>query len=436
MIDTVIECPQCHTTIKLTESLAAPLIEATRKGYEAKIAAKDKELAAKEAGFAERESALANAKESLEKDVAERVKKEREKIAAEESQKAKLIAASEIEQKAKENAELQAVLQDRNAKLVEAQKMQADFIRKERELDDAKRELDLTVEKRVQESVQSVREQASKEAEDRLKLQVTEKEQTIASMQKQIEELRRKAEQGSQQLQGEALEVELEGILAAQFPFDSIEPVPKGQFGGDILQRVINEIGGTDCGLILWESKRTKAWSDGWLAKLRDDRRAAGAEVAILVSQVLPKGVESFALDQGIWIVHPRAVLPMAMTLRHLLIEISTARQASQGQQTKMEMIYSYLSGPIFRQRIEATLEAFQTMKEDLETERRVITKQWAKRDKQLERMILSTSGLWGDVQGILGKSLQEIEGLSLAALDAPEGLRAEIEELEESEKQ
>jgi len=164
-------------------------------------------------------------------------------------------------------------------------------------------------------------------------------------MQRQIEELRRRAEQGSQQLQGEVSEMELEALLKAKFPHDSIDPVPKGQHGGDILQRVVGPAG-MRCGTMLWESKRTKNWSDGWLTKLREDQREAKAELSIIVTQVLPKGVETFEYIDGIWVTHPRSALPVAMAMRQSLIEVAAARKATEGQQTKTEMVYDYLTGP------------------------------------------------------------------------------------------
>ena len=174
---------------------------------------------------------------------------------------------------------------------------------------------------------------------------------------------------------------------------------------------------GQSCGTILWESKRTKNWSDGWLAKLRDDQRTAKAEIAVLVSQVLPKDVEAFDLVNGVWVIHPRVALPVAIMLRQSLIELAVARQSSEGQQTKTEMLYSYLTGPRFRLRVQAIVEAFSNMKEDLDKERKVITKQWAKRDEQIERVMQATVGMYGDMQGIAGKTLQEIEGLEMKAL-------------------
>jgi len=419
MAEPTIICPKCKNEIKLTESLAAPLIESTRRDYEARLVQKDTDIAGREKALQEREDSLSIAKESLDSQVAEKMKQERAKIAAEESKKAKLALSTDLDQKIKEIADLQEVLKAREGKLAEAQKAQADLIKKQRELDDAKRELDLTVEKRIQEGLTTIRQQARKEAEDELKLKVAEKEQTITSMQKQIEDLKRRAEQGSQQTQGEVQELEMEALLRAKFPRDSIEPVPKGEFGGDALQRVVGPLGQI-CGTILWETKRTKNWSDSWLAKLRDDQRAAKAEISVLVSHALPKEVESFDFVNGVWVTHPRVAIPVAIMLRQSLVEVATARQASEGQQTKMEMLYSYLTGPRFRQRVQAIVEAFSNMKEDLDKEKKAITKQWAKRDEQIERVMQATVGMYGDMQGIAGKTLQEIEGLEMKALEAP----------------
>ena len=420
MTEPTITCPSCKTEIKLTESLAAPLIAATRKQFEQQLAQKDSDIAKREQAMREKEKQLVEDKRKLDDQVADQVaaqlKAERTRVIAEESKKAKLASAAELENKARELAELQDVLKANNEKLAEAQKAQADLIKKQRELDDAKRELELTVEKRVQVGLTEVRTLAKKEAEDEQKLKVLEKEQTIAAMQKQIEDLKRRAEQGSQQLQGEVQELELENLLRTKFPYDAIEPVPKGEFGGDVLHRVVGA-GGQSGGTILWEFKRTKNWSDGWLAKLRDDQRTAKAEVAVIVSQVLPKGVETFELVEGIWVTHPRAALPVAMILRQSLLELALARQSTEGQQTKTEMVYQYLTGPRFRQRVEAIVEAFSTMQEDLDKERKAIMKQWAKREEQIERVMGATVGMYGDLQGIAGKSLQEIDGLSLLAL-------------------
>lgn len=424
MTEPTIICPNCKTEFPLTESLAAPLLAATRNHFEQQLAQRDEDIAKREQSLRDKEKQLADTKRTLEEQIADQVaaqlKAERARVVAEEAKKAKLASAAELEAKVRELGELQEVLKTRDEKLAEAQKAQVELIKKQRELDDAKRELELTVEKRVQEGLSEVRSQAKREAEEGLKLKVLEKDQTIASMQQKIEELKQTAEQGSQQLQGEVQELELESLLRTKFPFDTIESVPKGEFGGDALQRVMSQ-GGQLSGTILWESKRTKNWSDGWLAKLREDQRTARAEIAVLVTQALPKGVEAFDVVDGVWVTSRRAALPVATVLRHFLLQVSMARQVSEGQQTKTEMVYQYLTGPRFRQRVEAIVEAFSSMQEDLDKERKALMKQWAKREEQIDRVMGATVGMYGDLQGIAGKALQEIEGLELPALDGPD---------------
>ena len=416
MAEPTVICPQCKTEIKLTESLAAPLLDSIRRDYEQRLSQKDADMGKREAALRAQTATLEKAKENLDQQVAQKLQQERVKIAAEEEKKAKLALGNDLDQKSKEINTLQDILKQRDVKLAEAQQAQAELIRKERELDDAKRELDLTIEKRVQANLGNEREKAKKEAEEELKLKVMEKDQTITAMQKQIEDLKRRAEQGSQQLQGEVQELELEALLTAKFPRDTIQPVPKGEFGGDVLQRVVGPLNKI-CGTILWESKRTKNWSDGWLAKLREDQRAAKAEVAVIISQVLPKEVETFGFVDGVWVADPKVALPVALSLRQTLIEVASVRQASEGQQTKMEMVYSYLTGPRFRQRVQAIVEAFSSMKEDLDREKKAITRQWAKREEQIDRVMQATVGMYGDLQGIAGRTLQEIEGLELQGM-------------------
>jgi hypothetical protein len=421
MAEPTVLCPNCRTEIRLTESLAAPLIAATRAQFEQQLTQKDAQILKREQAVREQERLMAQARAGLDQQVAERVeetlKDERARLIAQESRKARLVSAAELEAKSREVVELQDVLKSREDKLAQAQKGQAELIRKQRELADAQRELELDVERRVGAGLAEARMLARREAEEGLKLKVLEKDQTIASMQQKIEELKQRAEQGSQQLQGEVQELELESLLRMKFPFDAIEPVPKGEYGGDALQVVIGS-GGAQCGAILWECKRTRNWSDGWLAKLREDQRSAKAEFAVLVSHALPKGIETFDVLDGIWVTHPRAALPVATVLRHMLLQLRAVRQVSEGQQSKTEMVYQYLTGPRFRQRVEAIVDAFTTMQEDLDKERKAIMKQWAKREEQIERVMGATVGMYGDLQGIAGKSLQEIESLEMRALE------------------
>ena len=420
MTEPQIVCPHCRAEIKLTQTLAAPLIAATRKQFEQQLAAKESEFLQRETSIKEGQEEIATARRQIEERVAARLETERAAISDTEATKARHALAEELGGRDRQLAEMRQILASKDEKLVEAQAAQAEALRKQRDLDEAKREIDLTVEKRVQDALVVVRDKAKLEVDGALKTRLSEKEAQIAGMQRQIEDLRRKAEQGSQQLQGEALEIELETRLRARFQGDLIEPVPKGEFGGDVLHRVMGPTG-QPCGIILWESKRTKNWIEGWLPKLRDDQRAANADFAMLVTTVLPKGVESFDLVDNVWIVEPRFAIPLAMALRQSLVDLAAARVAQEGQQTKMELVYQYLTGPRFRHRIEAIVERFTEMQADLERERKAMTRLWAKRDEQLRTVLDATAGLYGDLQGIAGHAaIQEIESLDVFAIEAP----------------
>ena len=414
----ILRCPNCNHEIRLTESLAAPLLAETRQRFQEQLASKDAEMARKvEALRLEREQ-LAKAREQVEEQVSNRLAAERSQLIAAEAKKARDAAAANLQAKEAEAAELRRNLEVNNAKLAEAQQQQAELMRRQRALDDEKRELDLTVEKRVQESIGVIQIKARQEADEAARLRVAERDQTIESMARTIEELKRKAEQGSQQSQGEVLELELEVLLRGRFPSDLVEPVSKGELGADVVQQVNGSIGQA-AGIILWESKRTKAWSDGWLAKLRDDQRRCGADVALIISQALPKHIEHFDLVDGVWVAHPRYALPVAVALRQTLIEISGSRLAQQGQQTKMEQVYQYLTGIKFRQRVEAVVEKFHDMREDLDKERKFMGRQWAKRETQILSVIESTVGMVGDLQAIAGKALPEIPSLDMPLLES-----------------
>lgn len=409
----IITCPSCRAEIKLTESLAAPLLESTRRQFEQRLAQQNAEMAKRETAIREQQAVVERERSMLAQNLADSLAAERPKIAAEESQRARQALKTELTQREHAESELRQLLADRETKLADAQRTQVDFLRKQRELDDARRELELTVEKRVQDSLADTRRLARDDAEKQWKLTLTEREEMIGGLKRQIEELKRKAEQGSQQLQGEVQEIELESLLRSSFLRDRIEPVPKGEHGGDALQRVHNEQG-QFCGTILWESKRTQRWSDAWLPKLREDQRVAKAEHAVVVSQALPKDHCAFNHNDGIWVCSFSAAIPLAIALRHGLVEIAAARQSIAGQQTKMELVYEYLTGPRFRHRIHAIVEKFSDMRDDLDRERKSMTRLWAKREEQIRGVIESTAGFYGDLQGIAGRNIPELPELSL----------------------
>lgn len=377
MTDVTIECPHCHKPFKLNETLAAPMVEQMRSTL-----AKEYEL--------QSQQRIENA------------------LAARDAQ----LAA------------LRQTVEENDAKLVEAQAAHAAALRKQRDLDDKIREIDLNVEKRATELMSPRLEQMKRSADESAAMRLAEKDKTISDLQTRLQDAIHRAEQGSQQLQGEVQELDLERRLREAFVRDTIEPVPKGQFGGDTVHRVLGAQG-QPCGTILWESKRTKNWSTAWPDKLKQDQRTAKADLAVIVTQAMPSGIDTFGEVDGVWVCTPSLAIPLAAALRLALTEASLARRATEGQQDKMAVLYQYLTGPQFRQRVEALKDAFTTMQQDLDTERRVIMKQWEKRAKQIERVMSSTVGMYGELQAIAGSTLQQIEGLEMKALE-PQPLASE----------
>ena len=417
MADPSFNCPKCGETIKLTESLAGPLIESTRREFEAKIQAKDNDLASKLAALDAEKALLESNKKSLATEIQKGVEAERAAIAEAEAEKAKKLMAIELQAKDNEAADLKAVLADRDKKLGEAQTKQAALIKQQRELEDAKREMEVTIQTRVSEEAELVRQKAKQEAETSMNLRVKEKEMTITAMQKQIEDLKRRAEQGSQQIQGEVLEVELETTLKSKFVFDNIVPVAKGVQGGDILQTVMSPTG-VFCGKILWETKRTKSWSGSWIAKLKEDQRRAQADIAVIMTSALPAEVKRFGQINGVWVTDFQSAFSLIDALRMTLIQVANTKALQDGQETKMELVYEYLTGPKFKHRVEAIVEKFEDMRADLNREKKVMMKNWAKRDTQIEGVIMSTLGMYGDLEGIAGQAMPEIDGLEAPLLE------------------
>lgn len=374
MSDLKITCPTCSTEIELTEQLAGPLVADLKSTF------KD-ELARREAAT----------------------------VAVVTEAEARAKAAGKAEASA-DQVVMAARIKEQDEKLRAAQDAQASAMKREQEFKDKEAALELTLQKRIAAERPALEEKLAKEAQEKASLKEAEQAQKIEAMTKRIEDLQQRATQGSMQTQGEAAEIVLEDTLAQAFPMDGFSPIAKGVSGADVRQDVMGQ--GGSAGSILWESKRTKNWTAGWLAKLRDDQRASGCEVAVITSHALPEGVDSFGLVDGIWVCAPRYAVPLAVSLRQGLIDVAGAKGRAMGQETKMEMVYDYLTGTQFKQRVDAIVERFEDMQDNLRKERVFIEKQWAVRAKQIDLVIASTAGMHGDLQGIAGRSMPEIESL------------------------
>jgi hypothetical protein len=288
------------------------------------------------------------------------------------------------------------------------QKKELDLLRDKNALEEKQKNMEIEIEKRFLEKRKEIEESAIKKEQEIFDLKTKEYKLQMEQQQKLIEELKRKSEQGSMQLQGESQELLLEEILQSYFPFDIIEEVEKGVEGADCIQ-VIRNNSDTICGKIIYESKRTKAWSNGWIDKLKADMRNSGSDVAILVTQVFPKDMEKFGEKDGVWICTFNEVSSVAQLLRNGIIKIYEAQKSQENKGDKMQLLYNYLTGIEFRGQMESIVEGFMAMKQSIMKERIQMEKLWKEREKQLEKVLLSTSGLYGSVKGIAGAGVSNI---------------------------
>jgi hypothetical protein len=389
--ETKISCPKCKHKFVLTEALAGPLLEKAKQEAEDALAAARKS--------AHEEGRLAAAKAGQENFQ-------------------KLLHESDEAKQALIDA--QQALRTQEAKLATAQAAQAEATRKSRELDEAKRELDLTIETRINEALGTAKGQARRESDAENALKLAEKEKALQELRDQLAEAKRKADHTDNRIQGEVQELELEKRLRETFPRDNVEPVAKGVHGGDSLLRVLNSAGAV-CGLILFESKDTQAFDAKWLAKLRADQRTAGADLAVIVTRTMPKGVELFEQVDGVWVSSLPACMALTAALRSALFATYSARKASEGQETKAELLYTYLTGGGYKHRLSAMVEAVDTLQTGLTKEKAAIERQWSLRSATHDKLVASVVGMHGDVAGIAGQSVQELEAASLKALEAAE---------------
>jgi hypothetical protein len=403
-----IKCPKCGEVISIDTVLTSQIEERIRQGLEKEHEVKEQEMQDKMNQLKKKEQEMDKAKASMDELLAERLSEALIKEKAEIIKVSKIQAAKEKEQEMKM---IEDELKEKDKKLQEAN-AEALELRKERsKLETEKKEFEIKIQRQLDEERAKIQEESSKKATEEQQYIIAQLKKQLTDATKAKDELARKLEQGSQQTQGEVLELELEEILKTGFPMDEILPVPKGVNGADIIQKVYNRSGRL-CGQIVWESKKTKNWTEGWIQKLKDDQRAAKADLAVIVSTALPEDTKTFNYRDGIWICDVKLVIALATALHLNLEAITRERAMAVGKNEKMECIYSYLTGTEFRQRVETIVESFSSMKADLEKEKLSIQKNWAKREKQIDRVVSNTIGLYGDLSGLA--PLQEIKMLEL----------------------
>lgn len=387
-----IKCPNCGRSIPLDKAFTHEVEEKLKKQFEADKEKREKEYQ-KQLGIKEREL-----KETLEK--------EREKLERAAKKKAEVSISQEME-------ELRKEVEKKSDEIKKARKLEIEFLKKQKELEEREESLNLTLERTLARERKKIRDDAAEQVREETRLKDREKDEQLKALRKQIEDLKQRSEQGSVQSQGEALELELEDALRSAFPSDSIEPVSKGKTGADIVQKV-KDASGRICGAIIWETKRTKNWSEKWIEKLKTDQRDEKADIAVLTSTALPNEINRFGQYNGIWVSDFDSAINLAAALRKVLIEVAHVRSSSEGKTEKIELLYKYFAGTEFKQRVEGMVEAFVQLQDDLESEKRAMHKLWSQREKQIQKIVMNTAGMYGDLQGIIGRSLPEIKLLEM----------------------
>lgn len=406
-----IKCPKCGESISIDDVLAHQIGEKIRKEIEVEQKVKEAEITKKQKELDAQTIQLEEVKKNTQIEVNKKVA---EKLATEKTALWKQAQIEAGKEKEAEKKMLEEQLAEKDTKLREANEKELLLRKEKNKLDEEKRSFELEKQRQLDEERKKITEDANKKATEEQRYIIAQLQKQLADATKAKDDLSRKLEQGSQQTQGEVLELELEEILKVEFPHDEIVPVPKGVSGADVVQKV-KDHSGRVCGQIAWESKKTKAWSDGWIQKLKDDQRVIKADLAVIASATLPEDVKGFVFRDGVWICDIKLIVALATALRINLLNVSRERAMSVGKNEKMEVLYSYLTGVEFKQRVEAIVEAFTNMDVGLRKERLAYEKIWSEREKQIKKVITNTVGMYGDLSGYV--ALPQIKTLEL-----PEG--------------
>jgi len=307
---------------------------------------------------------------------------------------------------------------DNEEKLKTSRQRELEFLKKEQELVNKEAELELSIQRRLQEErnklskeIRDLEEQRVAARETEYQLRMKELEKQLEDQKKLAEEMKRKAEQGSMQLQGEVQELALEELLRVRFPFDEIGPVAKGVRGADCIQTVRNNFG-QECGKIIYESKRTQSFSQDWVEKLKADMRSQGAMVAVIVTQAMPKDLDRFGEINGVWVCTFAEVKALSHVLRDGIIRVYNASKSQENKGDKMHLLYDYLTSTEFSEQWKAIREGFLSMKQSIQKERDMMERMWKAREKQLEKVLLNAAHVRGSIEGIAGKDAIDVQML------------------------
>jgi len=408
--ETQIKCPNCGTSIDVQDILSHQLEEEIKQKYQSRIAAEKQK-------YQENVAALNKAKEAFE----EKKKQENElfksRLEAQIKEEKKVIEANLksklIEEQSEQFSALQKELNEKSEQIKELNRTKAEIEKLKREKSELKEIAEVEAQKKLNETLLTEREKIKKSEADKNELRFKELQMQLEAQKKLTEEMKRKQDQGSMQMQGEVQELAIEEWLAAKFPLDTIEEIKKGARGGDCMQ-IVHTRTEQNCGSIYYESKRTKDFQPSWIEKFKADIRDKGANIGVLVTEVMPSDMDRFGLKDGIWICNYEEFKGLCSVLRESIIKINNAISTQENKGDKMDMLYDFLTSNTFRMQIEAIVEGFTQMKSDLESEKRSMQRIWKQRDKQIEKVVTNTIDMYGSIKGIAGNAIQSVKALEL----------------------
>lgn len=407
-----ITCPQCGTLIVINELLSHQLEEQIRQEYVEKMAASKREMDKKQEVLNQQKIAFEEEQrqqhERFQEQLNQRLKTER--ITLEEKLKASLKA-----EQAEQLQFLQAELNEKSEQVKELNVSKAMIERLKREKDEAKALAEMEAQKTFNEMLITEREKMKVLEAEKSEMLVLELKKQLEDQKRLTEEMKRKQEQGSMQLQGEVQELAIEEWLSANFPLDTIEEIKKGVRGGDCIQTVHTR-SQQHCGTIYYESKRAKEFQQGWIEKFKADIRTKGSTIGVLVTEVMPSDLPRMGMKDGIWICTFGEFKSLSNVLRESIIQLNNAVVTQENKGDKMHLLYDFLTSNVFRMQVEAIVEGFSQMKSDLESEKRAMMRIWKQREKQLDKVITNTVDMYGSIRGIAGNAVQAVAALELPA--------------------
>jgi hypothetical protein len=402
--NSTITCPNCKYDFPIENALSQKIEDDIKSRYLKRYNEDKQKFETEKAQLAKEAELIKIQGENQEQILADKLRLAKSQLEQEAIKKAASEMALQMEMLNKE-------LTDKSQKLKESQVKELELMQKEKQIKEREESLKLDMEKQMVARQKEIEDRVKKMESERSDLKIKELEKKLTDQAELVETMRRKAEQGSMQLQGEVLELALEELLKATFPLDSIEEVAKGVKGADCVQHIKNNMGDF-CGKIIYESKRTKAFTNEWIEKLKRDMRAQQADIAVIVTETLPKDMDSFGFKDGVWVCRFTDVKPLAFLLRDSLLKIHIALISQENKGEKMQMLYNYLTANEFRQNIEAVVEGFLALKDGITREKIQMEKIWKEREKQLDKVLLNTTQFYGSIKGIAGNAVGDLKML------------------------